>query len=113
MIVVEAVKRLTGCSDEDAELQLDLAESDILRETNRTHIPSSLLSAQIDIAVIRINRQGSEGESGRSQGGITTSFESLPDYLIKLVRSQRLAGVGGYAFEQKQNADIPAEKTDS
>ena len=113
MIVVEAVKRLTGCSDEDAELQLELAESDILRETNRTHIPSSLLSAQIDIAVIRINRQGSEGETGRSQGGITTSFDSLPEYLIKLIRSQRLAGVGGHAFEQKQNADVSSKKANT
>lgn len=106
MILADTVKRLTGCSEEDAIMQLELAESDILRETNRTHIPSSLLSVQVDIAVIRINRQGSEGESGRSQGGVNVSFESLPDYVKKLVREKRLAGVGGHAFEQKQDADI-------
>ncbi len=111
MILIEAVKHLTGCSDEEAKLQLELAESDILRETNRTHIPSSLLSAQIDIAVIRINRMGNEGETGRSQGGISVTFDLLPDYIIKTVRSQRLAGVGGYAFESAKSDDLSSEKT--
>lgn len=110
MILQEAVKRLTGCSEEEAALFLELAEQDILRETNRNSIPSCLLSAQIDIAVIRYNRMGTEGETSRSEGGISTSFESLPDYILKTVRSQRLAGVGGYAFEKKSVETIPSEK---
>lgn len=92
---------MTGCSEEEAKLYTELAEQDILRETNRTVVPSSLLSAQIDIAVIRFNRQGAEGETSHTQGGVSVSFESLPDYIQKVVKSQRLAGVGGHAFEKK------------
>lgn len=101
MILAESVKQLTGCDDITATTQLELAENDILRETNRTHIPSSLLSLQVDIAVIRINRMGSEGETSRSQGSVSTSFEDLPAFIKKSVRNHRLAGVGGHAFESK------------
>lgn len=102
MDVIKAIQNLTGCSQDDAELFADLAKEDILRETNRTYVPSTLISAQIDIAVIRYNRRGVEGEASRSEGAISSAFESLPDYIIKMVRSKRLAGVGGYAFEKKQ-----------
>ncbi len=97
----ELFQQMTGCTDDEAELYISLAESDILRETNRTVIPSKLYSALIDIAVIRFNRQGSEGETNRSQGGVSVTFESLPGYIQKSVREHRLAGVGGRAFEQK------------
>lgn len=110
MILTEVVARMTGCSKEEAEDQLELAEQDILRETNRKLLPASLLSAQLDIAVIRINRMGTEGETSRSEGGISSSFESLPDYLRKLVSSYRLAGVGGHAFESKTDKAVPFEK---
>ncbi len=102
MIVTDAVKRLTGCTQEEAELFAEMAASDIMRETNRSFVPDTLLTAQIEIAVIRYNRRGMEGEVSRSEGSITSSFDSLPDYIVKLVRSKRLAGVGGYAFENKQ-----------
>ncbi|MCR0567773.1 phage head-tail connector protein [[Clostridium] innocuum] len=101
MMVQDAIKRLTGCSDEDAKLYAELAEQDILRETNRTAVPAMLLSTQIDIAVIRYNRQGTEGETSRSEGGISSSFESMPEYIRNAVKNKRLAGVGGYAFEKK------------
>lgn len=103
MILAEMVKSVTGCDDLTAVSQLELAELDILRETNRKSIPSALLSLQIDIAVIRINKLGSEGEISRSQGGVNVSYESLPDYIHKTVKNWRLAGVGGHAFEQKKN----------
>lgn len=112
MIIQQAVKVMTGCSEEEAELYADLAEQDILRETNRTVVPSFLLSAQIDIAVIRFNMQGTEGETSHSQGGVSVSFESLPEYIQKTVRSQRLAGVGGHAFEKKTNEKVLPKATD-
>ena len=53
MIVTDAVKRLTGCTQEEAELFAEMAASDIMRETNRSFVPDTLLTAQIEIAVIR------------------------------------------------------------
>lgn len=111
MDVIKAVQTLTGCNEDEAKLFADLAEKDILRETNRTYVPAVLLSAQIDIAVIRFNRRGMEGEASRSEGSLSSSFESLPDHIVKLVRSKRLAGVGGYAFEKKQSQDLLPEET--
>ncbi|MCI9312681.1 MAG: phage head-tail adapter protein [Erysipelotrichaceae bacterium] len=110
MDVIEAIQSLTGCSEKDAEMFAELAKSDILRETRRTYVPDSLLSTQIDIAVIRYNRRGVEGEASRSEGSLSSSFESLPDYIVALVRSERLAGVGGHAFEKKQPQNILPEK---
>ena len=111
MIVIDAVKRLTGCSEDEAKLFAEMAASDIMRETNRSFVPDTLLTAQIDIAVIRYNRRGMEGELSRSEGAISSSFESLPDHIVKLVRSKRLAGVGGYAFEKEQPQDISCKET--
>lgn len=111
MNVVEAIQSLTGCSEKDAELFAELAKHDILRETNRTYVPDSLISAQIDIAVIRYNRRGMEGETSRSEGALSSSFASFPDHIVALVRSERLAGVGGHAFEKKQSENVLPEKT--
>lgn len=110
MVVVEAIKTLTGCTEVEANVYAGLAEQDILRETNRSYVPDTLVSVQIDIAVIRYNRQSAEGETSRSEGGISSSFESLPDYIVKAVRNKRLAGVGGHAFEKKPIETIPSEK---
>ncbi len=110
MKVIDAIQSLTGCSEKDAELFAELAKHDILRETNRSYVPESLLSAQIDIAVIRYNRRGMEGETSRSESVLSSSFESLPNHIVALVRSERLAGVGGYAFEKKQSENVLPEK---
>ena len=112
MLVQDAIKKLTGCSEDEAILFASLAESDILRETNRSYVPDALIYTQIDIAVIRYNRQGTEGEISRSEGAISSSFESLPDYIVKAVRSKRLAGVGGHAFESKADKAVPFKKAD-
>lgn len=76
---------------------LEDAESDILTQTNRTTLPSSLESVQRQIAVIHYNKQGIEGQSSHSEGGISRSFEDLPQSLQRTINQARLAKLARYA----------------
>lgn len=103
---LETFKLLTGCKEDS--LALHLIEStieDILVETNRSIIPTALVNTVVDIAVVKYNRIGMEGDASRSEAGLSISFDSLPDYIRKKVQSFRLGRVCGHAFEQKTNED--------
>ncbi len=66
-------------SSEKISYLLDTAEDMILDEIGREKLPDRLVSAQVQLAVIIYNRQGAEGESSRSEGGISRSFiDGLP-----------------------------------
>ena len=107
MNLFEAVATLTGIKNEELiNVQIEMAKNDILVETNRTEVPRTLESVIVDIAVIRINRMGSEGETSRNQGGVSVSYADLPDYIHKRVKNYRLAGVGGHAFESKKTQNV-------
>ncbi|REK69338.1 phage head-tail connector protein [Paenibacillus paeoniae] len=83
--------------DTGLTLLLDDAESDILIWTNRRVLPSALESAQRQVAVIRYNKQGVEGQTSHSEGGISRSFDDLPTGLQNVILGQRLAKLVGYA----------------
>ena len=72
------LKILTGESD-DALLSLLLsdAEEHVLAYTNRTHIIPQLEKPVRDLALIAYNRMGTEGETGRSEGGGSYSFDTV------------------------------------
>jgi hypothetical protein len=73
-----------------AELILSAGE-DVMLYTNRTTVPASLEGIQVDLAVIRYNQRGIEGESSHSEGEVGRSISSLPQEKQFLLNNMRLA----------------------
>ncbi len=93
---------LTKCNDEELlETLLDEAEAFVLAYTNRTKIVTGLEKAVRDLAVIALNRLGTEGETGRSEGGESYSFDNAPKQIYDVLNRFRLARVGGRTYETK------------
>lgn len=102
MTDIEKLKKLTGESDEELLfLLLEEAEAFVLSYTNRTKLVSGLDKAVRDLAVIALNRMGTEGESGRSGAGETYSFDNAPKQVYDLMNRYRLVRIGGKAHEAK------------
>lgn len=100
----------TGCSEEDAAMYLFLAERFLLSETRRTSLNSALETAQLDLAIVLFNREGTEGEVSRSEGGISISVAEVPVNIQRTIAQYRLARVGGHAFEKKSDATNSTKK---
>lgn len=104
MTDIERLKKLTGESDEELlSLLLEDATQFVLSYTNRTKIVGSLEKAVRDLAIIALNRMGTEGETGRSEGGESYSFDNAPKQVYDMMNRYRIARCGGYAHEAKQN----------
>lgn len=81
MTDLEKLKKLTGETDEELlKLLLSEAEEFVLAYTNRTRIVTGLEKSVRDLAVIALNRMGTEGEAGRSEGGESYSFDTPNRY---------------------------------
>ncbi|WP_394404865.1 phage head-tail connector protein [Streptococcus sp. 20-1249] len=100
---LEDLKVLTGESDEKLLSSLLLrAKNIILTKTNRTKMLPALERIQLELALEMFNRQGSEGELSRSEGGISVSYkDGISDTLLTSINQYRLARVSGRAFEAK------------
>lgn len=97
---------LTGESDETLlSLLLEDATAYVLSYTNRTELVSGLDRAVRDLAVIALNRMGTEGESGRSGGGESYTFEDAPKHIYETLDRYRLCRMGGRAYEAKKESD--------
>lgn len=83
--------------DDELNLLLEDATNDILIWTNRSTLPASLEPAQRQVAVLRYNKQGAEGETSHSEGGVSRSFEDLPAGLQASILQKRLAKLVTYA----------------
>lgn len=85
----------TTISDDRLNLFLEAAEDSILDIIGREELPQRLESVKVELAVIAVNRLGTEGESSRSEGGISSSFiDGLPeDMRLRLRNYPRKAGV--------------------
>lgn len=57
---------------------LNEAEDFTMDKIGRDTIPDRLDSAVVLLAVIAYNKRGAEGESNRSEGGISRAFDDLP-----------------------------------
>lgn len=101
--MLEDLKTLTGESDDKILSSLLLrAKNIILTETNRSQLTPALEGMQLEVALELFNRQGSEGETSRSEGGVSVSYkDGLSDTILNGIRSHRLARVAGRAFEAK------------
>lgn len=101
------LKKLTGEGDQELlSLLLDDAESFVLSYTNRSHMVNGLERSVRDLALVAYNRMGTEGESARSEGGESYSFEDAPKHIYAVLNRYRLARVGGVVHEVKKK---PAE----
>lgn len=99
---LQILQKMTGESDTDLlSLLLQDAETFVLSYTNRSRMIPPLEKTVRDIAVISLNRMGTEGESGRSEGGESYSFESMPNHIYSILNRYRLARVGGVTHEAK------------
>ena len=55
--------------------------------TGRDELPAKADAAVVDIAIAAYNKRGAEGESSRSEGGISRAFEDIPPTAMKLLDS--------------------------
>lgn len=102
MTEIEKLMKLTGESDDGLlSLLLSDAQEFVLSYTNRTKMIPALEKTVRDLAVIALNRMGTEGESGRSEGGGSYTFNDAPKQIYDVLNRYRLARVGGHAFEKK------------
>lgn len=111
MTEIEKLKKLTGESDEELlSLLLQDAEAFVLSYTNRTAMTDGLTKSVRDLAVIALNRMGTEGESSRNGAGESYSFNDAPKQIYDILNRHRLARVGGKTYEakKKQTENIPS-----
>lgn len=91
--MLERLKRRIPDGKDEA-LMNDLltdAQDMILAYTGRDSVPLVLQGAQIEIAAMLFNRMGMEGESSHSEGSVSRSADSLPEYIRRQLNPFRLA----------------------
>lgn len=111
MTDIEKLKKLTGESDDILlSLLLEEATAFVLSYTGRTKIVTGLEKAVRDLAVIALNRMGTEGEASRSGGGESYSFDNAPKHIYDTLDRYRLARIGGKTYEAKteQAGNVPS-----
>lgn len=98
MSPLERFKLLTGITDDTQDGLISSLLSDsadaVCDYIGRDEVPARLESVQVQLAVIAYNKRGAEGESSRSEGGISQNFDGLPpEMLARLKNYPRKAGV--------------------
>lgn len=73
-------------------LYLD-AEGMVLAYTGRQSLPRQLETAVVQLAMILYNREGIEGETSHSEGGVSRTMEGLPEEIRKQITPYRLARI--------------------
>ena len=100
MTELEKLKKLTGEKDEELlQILMEDATAWVLAYTNRTRLVSGLDKTVRDLAVIALNRIGTEGEAARTGSGESYTFEDAPKQVYDVLNRYRLARVGGVAHE--------------
>lgn len=98
MSPLERFKLLTGITGDSQDGLITALLSDagdsVCDYIGRDEVPARLVSVQVQLAVMAYNKRGAEGESSRSEGGISQSFDGLPpEMLARLKNYPRKAGV--------------------
>ena len=100
MTEIEKLKKLTGEKDEELlQILMEDATAWVLAYTNRTRLVSGLDKTVRDLAVIALNRIGTEGEATRAGSGESYTFDDAPRQIYDVLNRYRLARVGGVAHE--------------
>ena len=99
----ERIKILTGERDEElVEVVLEDATDWVLAYTGRKKMIPELKETVRDLAVIAINRMGTEGESSRTGSGESYNFDNAPKQIYDVLNRYRLARVGGVTYEAEK-----------
>lgn len=90
--MIERLLRLLGNPPESdvrtAEDCLDIAIDIFKDKTGYSSVPKRAESLVIEIAIIKYNRLGNEGEHSRTEGGISQTFtDDLPMDILKQFRN--------------------------
>ena len=100
MTEMEKLKKLTGEKDDELlQILMEDATAWVLAYTNRTRLVSGLDKTVRDLAVIALNRMGTEGEAARTGSGESYTFDDAPKQVYDVLNRYRLARVGGVAHE--------------
>lgn len=100
MTELEKLKKLTGEKDDELlQILMEDATAWVLSYTNRTRLVSGLDKTVRDLAVIALNRMGTEGEAARTGSGESYTFDDAPRQIYDVLNRYRLARVGGVAHE--------------
>ena len=91
-------------ADEDLlEQLLEDAEAEILDYCNRDVLLPRMLGLQRELAIIYYNMRGSEGESSRSEGGVSVSYNTdIPENIKRRLNSYRRLKAVRLANEDKK-----------
>lgn len=110
MTDLEMLKKITGESDEELlSLLLTMAEEKVLSLANRSKIIFPLKPAVRDWATVAYNRLGMQGETSRSEGGISSAFAEIPKEIDEVIKRYRLGRVCGHAYEKKHDEEVSSE----
>jgi len=102
---LEKIKLLTGETNTDLlNALLEDAKEYVLSYTNRTVLIPQLEKTVRDLAVVAYNRLGTEGETGRSEGKGSYTFDAAPKQIYDILNLHRLVRVGGKAHEYKEKS---------
>lgn len=106
--MLNELELLTGESDVKVlSLLLLRAKNIVLAETNRKALTPELERIALEIALEMFNKQGSEGEASRTEGGIAITYrDGLPSHIKNTLSSYRLARCSGRAFEKEQTETL-------
>lgn len=74
------------------ECDLKDALSDVLDYTNRDELIGNMDRSVKDMMIVRYNQEGNEGESSRSEGGVSQSFEIGIPLKIKMKLDRYVIG---------------------
>lgn len=90
-------------SEERVGALLLKAENTILDIIGRKTLPSQLIDAQAELALIYYNRSGTEGENKRAEGELTAEYiDGIPhDIMLRLKNYPRKVGVIGAANSEQ------------
>lgn len=83
------ISLIDGDRDNLLNLYLEDAEAFMLDFTHLNELPAGLLPAQVDLAITYYNKQGIEGQTAHSEGGISRTFEDIPESILKKLRGCR------------------------
>lgn len=95
LIAIRARLPDENLSDELVRALYDDAKALALGYLNRRELPAACENAVTRLAVILYNRMGMEGETSRSEGGVSVSAETMPEDIKAQLRPWRLAYTGG------------------
>lgn len=93
--------------DDLLNMILEDAESEILDFCNRDMLPIKAESLQRELAIIYYNRLGSEGESSRSEGGVSVSYSTeIPENIKNRLIAFRRLKLVGVSIANKEQKDL-------